>query len=481
METLPKRQAVVVIHGIGEQRPMETVRSFVDAVVTKANPTGQRYWNRPDRMSQSFELRKFTAPGDGRNWPTTDYYEYYWAANMRDTTWSDVLTWLGHLLLTPGKNMPARIKWVWWWSRVLVAIGLVVGVAAGIASSTVGASLVTRYSWLISGASFVAAAVLNLVFIQFIGDAARYLSPKPGNIAQRQAIRRNGVELIRRLHESGEYGRVVVMGHSLGSVIAYDVLRFVWDEFRNVSPTSDTPERRACLDQMRAMLAQGVPADPANAAAYAAAQDAYAKRFQALERELWRIERENGGDWLVTDLVTCGSPLAHAAILLADSPQDLARRQRERELPTCPPTAQCEEDPFVYEHNLTDDDGAPAGTVPVLHTSATFASVRWTNLYFDADFIGGPVAPVFGPGVRDVVVTPERDATPGASRKTLAFLKGYTPWSHSMYWATPPTGGTVAPQWWDAVRRMRDALDVDDTRLTTFSEQAAPDTVGADD
>ena len=287
--------------------------------------------------------------------------------------------------------------------------------------------------------------------------------------------------MIRRLHESGEYGRVIVVGHSLGSVIAYDVLRFVWDEFRNVSPTSDTPERQACLAQMRAMLAEGVPADPANPAAHAAAQAAYAKRFQALERELWRIERENGGDWLVTDLVTCGSPLAHAAILLADSPQDLARRQRERELPTCPPTAQCEEDPFVYEHNLTDDDGAPAGTVPVLHTSATFASVRWTNLYFDADFIGGPVAPVFGPGVRDVVVTPERDATPGASRKTLAFLKGYTPWSHSMYWATPPTGGTVAPQWWDAVRRMRDALDVDDTRLTTFSEQAAPDTVGADD
>lgn len=27
------RQAVLVIHGIGDQKPMETIRSFVDAVI----------------------------------------------------------------------------------------------------------------------------------------------------------------------------------------------------------------------------------------------------------------------------------------------------------------------------------------------------------------------------------------------------------------------------------------------------------------
>jgi hypothetical protein len=474
----PKRQAVVVIHGIGEQRPMETLRSFVDAIVTKPNPTGQNYWNRPDRMSDSFELRKLIAPGDGEKWPTTDYYEYYWAANMRDTTWSDVLSWLGHLLLTPGKNIPPRMRWVWWWSRVLLVFALVMAIAAGVVSSTVGADLLARFSWLVSAVSVVAAAVLNVVFIKFIGDAARYLSPKPGNIAQRQAIRRDGVALVRRLHESGRYDRIIVVGHSLGSVIAYDILRFVWDEFRNVSAASDSPEREACLAQMRGMLEEGVAADPADTAAYAVAQDAFAKRFHALERQLWRAERENGGAWLVTDLVTCGSPLAHAAILLADSPEDLARRQRERELPTCPPIAQCDEDAFVYGHTLTDDEGLPIGTVPVLHTSATFACVRWTNLYFDADFIGGPVAPIFGPGVRDVMIRPEQ--SPGA-RRTSGFTKGYTPWSHSMYWAVPPQTGKTAPLHWDAIPRIREAMAVDDIRVMTFAEQPPPEEPGTDD
>ena len=459
---------------------METLRGFVDTIVSETNGGSRKFWNKPDRLSDSFELRKLTSPGDGINWPTTDYYEYYWAANMRDTTVKDVLAWLIDLIRMPGKEMPARIKWVWWWSRALVALAVVVGVVGGIAASRGRFVELTRYSWVLSGFLLLGTAALNAVFIGFIGDAARYLSPKAGNIAQRQAIRRDGVALIRRLHKSGKYGRIIVVGHSLGSVIAYDILRFVWDEFRRESPTSEWAERTAILEKMQALIHPGVEADPADAEGYAHAQRKYAAKYQEFQREMWRAERLSGGPWLVTDLVTCGSPLAHASVLLANSRDDLVRRQLERELPTCPPTTEGDEDSFTYSRKTVDAQGRPADEVRVLHASAPFACMCWTNLYFEEDFIGGPVAPVFGTGVRDVLIRPDHKY--GGTRRTLDFMKGYTPWSHTMYWSAPPEiPGRPKTMRWDAIRRMRGAMSVNQMHLVTFPEPLAPKERGAED
>lgn len=41
--------------------------------------------------------------------------------------------------------------------------------------------------------------------------------------------------------------------------------------------------------------------------------------------------------WLVTDLVTLGSPLAHADFLMAASAEAFAKDKQDRILPTCPP------------------------------------------------------------------------------------------------------------------------------------------------
>ena len=479
-EKFPKRQAVVVIHGIGEERPMQTVRSFVDAMVTTENDTKQKFWTRPDRMSDSFELRRLTAPGGGANWPLTDYFEYYWAANMRDTTWPEVLSWLGTLLFTSGGKIPQRIRWVWRASWALVLAGLALAVVASVAFARLGAHSFAGYSVAASILMFLLTGALNVVFLGYIGDAARYLSPKPENIAQRQAIRRDGVELLRRLHASGKYGRVVVVGHSLGSVIAYDILRFVFDELRNETPTSQTPEREGILRAMRELIDQGIKTDPSDAEAYTAATAVYVEHFQGLQRALWRAERETASAWLVTDLITCGSPLAHAALLMADSEDDLIRREAERELPTCPPRAQGTENPLTYVRTDADSPDDDATDIPVLHTSALFACVRWTNVYFRADFIGGPVAPVFGAAVRDIVVEPEDAPGQGDRRRTLQFLKGYTPLSHNMYWCSTPSDEKPAPMQWDSKHRIRYALDLDSTELLTFPTPPTTDT-GTDD
>ena len=105
-----------------------------------------------------------------------------------------------------------------------------------------------------------------------------------------------------------------------------------------------------------------------------------------------------GKPWLVTDLITLGSPLAHAQLLLARTQKELRNRQNERELPTCPPIP----DNRTFSYRLTYDVAGEKRTIFVLHHAAAFACTRWTNLYFAARWgffgvlVGGPLRQIFG-------------------------------------------------------------------------------------
>ena len=67
-------QAVILIHGIGEHKPMDTIRSFVESILPEPE-SGEKYFSKPDKMSESFELRKL----QNRTQPRTHFFEYYWA------------------------------------------------------------------------------------------------------------------------------------------------------------------------------------------------------------------------------------------------------------------------------------------------------------------------------------------------------------------------------------------------------------------
>ena len=98
-------QAVVVIHGMGEQIPMDTIKSFVDAVWQKdglitANglPNPTEVWSKPDARTGSLELRRITTresipdqafPAGAR----TDFYELYWADLTAGATWDSLKSW----------------------------------------------------------------------------------------------------------------------------------------------------------------------------------------------------------------------------------------------------------------------------------------------------------------------------------------------------------------------------------------------------
>jgi hypothetical protein len=123
----PKRdkRAIILIHGIGEQVPMETLRSFVDAVWTSNagvigadvpdGDTGEHprvrnpVWSKPDDRNHSFELNRITTE-TGADGLRTDFFEFYWAHLMHGSTWQQVTAWVRKILLRRYKNVP-ELRW----------------------------------------------------------------------------------------------------------------------------------------------------------------------------------------------------------------------------------------------------------------------------------------------------------------------------------------------------------------------------------
>ena len=121
------RQAVVVIHGIGEQRPMDTLRSFVDAVLVKDQNQGSEYLNKPDTMNEMFETRCLQArPNRQAGRPVTDFYEYYWAHHMHGSKYTQVFGWLLGLMMRNPMSIPHALRpaYIVSWSLMLLATAL---------------------------------------------------------------------------------------------------------------------------------------------------------------------------------------------------------------------------------------------------------------------------------------------------------------------------------------------------------------------
>ena len=317
----PDKQAVVLIHGIGEQMPMATLRDFVDAIWKRNEDSASTVWSKPDTISRNFELRRLTTSRN-LNGIRTDFFEFYWADLMHGTRWRHVRTWMRRVLWRRPRRVPEHLRGIWWIIVVLVAG--VIGLGAW------GVHAFATKSWRIPflaviGVGFVLSVAWSLVLRHYVtgyvGDAARYMHPLPDNVHRRHAIRARGVELLKRLHDSGAYARIIVVGHSLGSVIGYDILTHAWPACNTVRTGGGSTDH-AALDVLEQLAQSGT---------------ASAERIQSVQRALAREERRNGNGWLVTDFVTLGSPLAHADILLAEDAQDLRIKQVDREFPTCPP------------------------------------------------------------------------------------------------------------------------------------------------
>lgn len=517
--TLPpiKRQAVVIVHGQGEQRPMGTVRDFVDALWSKNDkldpvypnyPRTRAVWMVPDDRSGIYELQRITTPGDIDR--KTDFFELYYADIFVDTPLRNLLRWMTRLLWRPVSEVegPIRGPWQLLWIFVVVTFALalttlifvpdilrtpasaawtgpeVVPGSILLALSVLGALLPRflpglsgegkPYVVCVVGLAFLGVAILSelhpgvlaflglllacwlvgAVLLPFFGDAASYLSAQTETISSRQSVRQRGIKLLRALHDDEDYERIVVIAHSLGTVVAYDLLHILW---REVGPLKDNPPGEESISALRevesairaARMSEAHPHlwDATSVAAFQAAQW---KAFNRL-----RLERAgaDGADksparqgWKVSDFVTLGSPLTHAALLVTESKKDLKELMKERVMPTAPPQPYDANNPILYLDR-------PSGK-HVAHHGAVFSVVRWTNLFdppppfwLEGDLISGPVSGTdrFGCGVRDAEVT-------------IRHGHGWKRWfTHNAYWSNPDPRGDSSPE---HIEIFREAVDL---------------------
>jgi hypothetical protein len=311
--------------------------------------------------------------------------------------------------------------------------------------------------WSTVAACYFIAVYLALyaAFLQpYLGDAARYFRNSPGNVAVRREIRRQAVSQLQTLHLSGDYDRIVVVAHSLGSVVAYDMLRAYYSRINQALPNP------SLLGQDFDTVDQGTMQ---RSEAREKGREIIRRMAQAVEDARQRVDagRAQLGDtdmraWLVTDFVTLGTPLTHVRYLMChgktedDLRKDFDRRAREREFPTCPPRM------LNGDQRLTFKD--PRG-VRRFHHGGQFALTRWTNLFFPVsqllwgDAIGGEVGSIFGepnlPHPPNSNVADVRVFT-NSSRRDDFF-------AHVLYWDRAQ-GGT-APH----VVALKNAIDLADT------------------
>jgi hypothetical protein len=436
---------------------MDTIKSFVhavwktDDVITRnglPNPT--EVWSKPDARTGSLELRRLTTresikssafPGGVR----TDFYELYWADLTAGSTWDEFTGWVCGLLVRPWSRVPPKVRlaWIALWIASLAVVALaIIGVITADFWKEQGFPLLARFHWLLAAASAGLLTIVHKAATATFGRVVRYTRAQPENIAARQAVRERGLKLLNALHSGNNYKRIVVVSHSLGTILAHDLISYFWAQrsaARTFTEGTDEFNGLCQLEELAARIDAGKPT-PDLLRDFADSQ--YRFRQLLASRPAPATDTEADRRWLITDFVTLGSPLTHAEVLLASDKSDLDLRIAQRELPMSPPFRELL-DPKVIER-ARGSGGLPLLPPPpdsklfsypdpsqskvwYLHHAAPFAALRWTNIFdparlvFFGDVIGGPLAHAFGPAIVDI---------------DLKKLRGRQSWcfTHTKYW-----------------------------------------------
>lgn len=406
------RQAVVIVHGMGEQRPLETLSGFVEAALPSRDDGVPRFYSRPDKVTDSYESRRYLAPrypeGPRERWAQTEFFEYHWAHHMQGNRLGDLWPTFRRMLLQPPWRVPAGLRGIWalFWAILITAVwALWVGPLSGFDFAE--GSLDDALRSILGGG--VLAVLLTLIVTKVLpsslstsfGDVVRYLDTSPRSYEARRLIRKGMVDLLQGLHDAKRYQRIVVVAHSLGAYIGYDAIAFLWTRMNKLHDGGGKADGRG-LDPKGLQALEEAASDVAATPDDAAVRD----RFRDAQQALWEGLRLHGNPWLITDFVTVGTPMAFADTLYTRSRSRFEARVNLRELPVCPPLS--DQGPDNNIHGTERWYSWNNHGRRVLYEGAPFAVVRWTNLWFPAglgffgDWFAGPLRPLFGSGIRDV-------------------------------------------------------------------------------
>ncbi|MFC6155636.1 hypothetical protein [Kribbella jiaozuonensis] len=198
--------------------------------------------------------------------------------------------------------------------------------------------------------------------------------------------------------------------------------------------------------------------------------------------------RSQGNPWLITDFVSAGTPMYFADQLMdGKDGRSFASRINRRELPTCPPHNE------ESEHNNIHQTrrfypwekkvwAGPKDAKGVCQAASDlrrrpFAVVRWTNVFFPVkfgifgDWFGGPLAPTFGLGIKDVAVHGNTVGKP----RTKPWCNRYIPaaaHSFCFKFAADDASNSVATS-------IRDGLDLACTSWIRSAPTSAADASGS--
>ena len=421
------RQAVVIVHGMGEQRPLDMLNGFIDAAIPShdaAIPDGEvRYFSRPEEISGTHEGRRFVARsrqkrgGSGEAYAQTEFFEYHWAHMMQGNKLSDVLKTVVRILGQLPGSVPVNLRGAWaliWLFSIWVGTKVweselgfeeltdIANIVSAVISSTVVASIVT---WALVK---LAPGKITASFV----DVVRYLDASPRSYKARADIRSGMTKFLRDLHTSGRYERIIIVAHSLGAYVAYDGMTSLWNEMnKEYCKTAGAPVSQCVIEafeEAAAAVQRNHVQESGRSSSWEFENwDEESAAYQEAQRALWLAMREKRNPWLITDFITCGTPMYLADQIMTKDWSAFRRRILRRELPTCPPQPDLDfagriggEYSYPYPYPTYDRT--------VFYHGAPFSVVRWTNMWFPAklglfgDWFGGPLRPLFGRGIHDI-------------------------------------------------------------------------------
>jgi len=503
-----KRIATVVIHGMGEQNPMGTMSGFVKSFLAYEEyknllTPGQNYFSTPTDVGDSYEVQKWIVKKTDYR-PRVDFFELYWAPLMTDNQFSHVFPWMKKILFMKSKNWRLQcLKLILVVSLIAIPIlsfGWVLSISKLFYNHFIDFGMINHFYLILFTALIIGFSVLKVKSLrvalgfsllafsfygyysiddiadtynsdsdkwkliigtlicigyifkftgkflkEFLADAARYFEPQPNNVKNRDEIRQLGVSILESISLDDSYDRIIIVSHSLGSAVGYDILRLYWAKHggRYHLDNADRDFLIEYQENMESVLyckkEDNKNNDLVGKEVCEDSEDKRCLKYQKIQNNLFNdlstFEGKSAVDklelrWKISDFITTGSPLSKMKIFYSNGKDtDEWVHRFERTIVTNPPTLDLETDGFYF---TKDEDDGPSKGSHRFHHGSLFAFTRWTNIFHRTDLIGGNISQVIGKGTLNINLEIPKVGNPF---NLLGWFHNRSPLMHSHYWS----------------------------------------------